>query len=168
MLSYVVVNNCLFAASTVIGVETTPVQRQIQQEIKVYLEFLVPEDGFTVKVEIEVGTVAVCGSNWLERPDCSYNLTYDWKMVVSDYKEVFIGPDGYPVGSHNSKNISKFQTANSTNKSQPVLDTNNTAAVYVTIEGLDTDNVFLFNTTYGDTRTPKGNLCSKRTVTSLS
>lgn len=140
-------------ASTVIDVEATPIHRQIQQEIKVYLEFLVPEEGFTVKVELEVGRVAVCGSNSLERPDCSYNLTYDWKLVVNAYKEVFIGPDGYPASASNTKKVPKYQTMNITNETLSIVDTNNT--VYVTIEGLDADNIFFLNTTYGDTTTLK-------------
>ena len=142
---------CSCVASTVIDVEATPIHRQIEQEIKVYVEFSVPEEGFTVKVKLEVGRVAVCGSNSLERPDCSYSLTYDWKLMVNTYKEVFIGPDGYPSSADNTKKVPKYQTTNITNETQSLVDTNNT--VYVTIEGLDVDNIFFLNTTYGDSTT---------------
>ena len=107
-----------------------------------YLEFSVPEDGFTIKVEVEIGRVAVCGSNFLKRPDCSFSLTYDWRLEVSQYSELFIGADGSPSGFEDTTPL-----PNGT-----YVITNTT--VYVTVEGLETNNIFLLNTTYGDTTTP--------------
>lgn len=115
------------------------------QETKAYLELFVPEDGFTVKVELEIGKVAVCGSNSLERPDCSYHLTYDWKLEVSSYAEVFIEPDGFPSG---------YEVHSPHTTDEPNLGTNKT--VYVTVEGLEASNIFAFNTTRGDTTSIKG------------
>ena len=126
-------------------VEVKPIRREIEDDTKVYLEFSVPEDGFTVKIELEIGRVAVCGSNFLERPDCSYSLTYDWRLEVSQYSELFIGADGYPSDTTPAPNhLSK----NHTN-----TDIITNTSVYMTVEGLETNNIFLLNTTYGDTTT---------------
>ena len=127
-------------------VEVKPIRREIEDDTKVYLEFSVPEDGFTVKIELEIGRVAVCGSNFLERPDCSYSLTYDWRLEVSQYSELFIGADGYPSGSED------------TTPATSCLDTNCTGnitntSVYMTVEGLETNNIFMLNTSRGDTTT---------------
>ena len=110
-----------------------------------------------MKVELEVGKVAVCGSNSLERPDCYYSLTYDWKLEVSRYKEVFIKPDGFPLGANDSSSAyhmpeSNVQSPNITDEAIP----NTNKSVYVTIQGLEADNIFVFNTTHGDTTTIKG------------
>ncbi len=85
-----------FAASTVIDVEITSIFRELDFKTKLYLEYFVPGEGFTIQVELDIGRVVVCGSNSLERPDCSYSLTYDWKLEISEYEELFIGPDGFP------------------------------------------------------------------------
>lgn len=96
-----------------------------------------------MKVEVDVGSIAVCGSKSLQRPDCSYSPTYDWKLEVDDSNEIFISMDGIP--SDEQKLVSKRQMVEIIN-----------VTVFVTIEGLDVQNTFLLNTTYGDTTTPDG------------
>ena len=83
-------------------------------------------DGFTVRVEVTDGSISICGSKEIERPDCSYSPTYDWKVDITTTTEVFIS------GSANT-----------------------TITVHVTVEGLDTNNTFSLNTTFGDTTSGK-------------
>ena len=132
------------AASINAPVEVKPIKRDIEKNTNVYVEFSVPEDGFTIEVEVEIGQVAVCGSNSLERPDCSYSLTYDWRLEVNQYSELYIGANGSPGGSEDTTPA----------PTTPTDDAITNATVYVTVEGLDTNNTFLLNTTYGDTTTP--------------
>ena len=120
------------------------IKREIKDDTKMYLEVLVPEDGFTVKIDIESGRVAVCGSNFLERPDCCYSLTYDWRLEVSQYSELFIGADGYPSGSEDTTPATNHPSRNCTGN---ITNT----SVYVTVEGLETNNIFMLNTSHGDT-----------------
>ena len=119
-----------------------------------------PEDGFTVKVELEVGRVAVCGSNSLERPDCSYSLTYDWRLEVSEYSELFIGGDGspWPIASEGTTTPTTMPMPTTTAPNYPPStsdgdDVTINTTVYVTVEGLEANNIFLLNTSYGDTTT---------------
>ena len=119
--------------------------RQIEFETKVYIGYSVPQDGFTIKIEVETGAVLVCGSSFLERPDCSYSMTYDWKLEVSDYSDIFLDGNGLPqIWNHDQK---RFYL-----KRQAKVDTGN-VTVFVTVEGMavNESNTFLLNTTIGDT-----------------
>lgn len=112
-------------------------RRTIEPNTKVYVGYPVPADGFTLKVEVEEGKIAICGSNFLERPDCSYSPTYNWKFEVTDYTDIFLNENGLPQTNRLDKR-SAAQTE---------------VTVYVTIEGLALDGniTFLLNTTLGDT-----------------
>ena len=99
-------------------------------------EIIIPADGFTVRVEVTIGAISVCGSREIERPDCSYSPTYDWKRDITISTEVFISGSGLLAGSKK--------------KRQAALDVNAIIA-YVTVEGLDNNNTFSLNTTFGDT-----------------
>ena len=57
--------------------EVTSIFRMLDFKTKLYLEYFVLEEGFTIQIELDIGRVVVCGSNSLECPDCSYSLTYD-------------------------------------------------------------------------------------------
>ena len=143
--------------------EVTSISRQLEFETKLYLEYFVPDDGFTIQVELDIGRVVVCGSNSLERPDCSYSLTYDWRLEISNYEELFIGPDGFPSNTPVPSSVTTptevptQATLPTTNSPNSTL-TGSNVTVFLTIEGLDHDNIFSLNTTYGDTRAPEGML----------
>ena len=137
----------MFAASTVVDVEVTSIFRDLDFKTKLYLEYSVPRGGFTIQVELDIGRVVVCGSNSLERPDCSYSLTYDWRLEVSEYEDLFIGPDGFQSNAPRTLTPTSAPTF-----TPPMFTTTTNITVYLTIEGLDENNVFSLNTTYGDTR----------------
>ena len=88
-----------------------------------------------------MGSVAICGSRSLARPDCSYSPTYDWMLEVNDDFEIFINREGLP--SNEQQSVSKRQIVESIN-----------ITIFITVEGLDSLNSFSLNTTYGDTTTP--------------
>ena len=96
-----------------------------------------------MKANVDQGNVAVCGSRSLQRPDCSYSPTYDWKLETRDYDDIFIPSNGSP--NNRQRSLSKRQTVEGVN-----------VTVYVTVEGLDLVNTFLLNTTFGDTTVPDG------------
>ena len=91
-----------------------------------------------MRVEVTIGSISVCGSREIERPDCSYSPTYDWKRDITISTEVYINGDGLLDGSVTKK------------KRQAALDVNATR-VYVTVEGLENNNTFSLNTAFGDT-----------------
>ena len=138
--------------------EVTSIFRELEFETKLYLEYLVPGEGFTIQVELDIGRVVVCGSNSLERPDCSYSLTYDWRLEISEYEDLFIRPDGFPSNTPPTPAPTSAPTQGTSPTSTPPMFNNvNTTniTIYLTIEGLDESNVFSLNTTYGDTRIPE-------------
>ena len=91
-----------------------------------------------MKVEVDEGSVCICGSRSLARPDCSYSPSYDWKLMVDSYDDIYINGDGIPKDKQQL--ILKRQAVEITN-----------ITIFVTVEGLDSNNTFLLNTTYGDT-----------------
>ena len=98
-----------------------------------------PSEGFSLKAKVAEGSVVACGSKSLQRPDCSYAPTYNWKLEITDYSDIFINSDGTP----NDQQRQAVRTANAT--------------VFITIKGLDTQNTFQLNTTFGDTTASKFN-----------
>lgn len=121
--------------------ETVEINRQIEGGAKVYIIYTVPPEGFTVKVTIEKGDSVVCGSTFLERPDCSYSPSYDWKLEGNNYHEIFLDGNGLPCSANEKCQV------------QDVKITNVTVEVYITIEGVGESNTFRMNTSIGDTTT---------------
>ena len=121
--------------------ESAAISRSIQHNTKVYLEYEVPNEGFTVKTMVDEGALALCGSSSLERPDCSYAPTHDWKLEVNSYSEIYISGNGLP--NDDSQPISKRQATEMSR-----------ITIYITIEGLASQSTFSLNTTLGDTTTP--------------
>lgn len=89
--------------------------------------------------------MSVCGSSTIRNPDCSYGPLYDWKRDVTQREEIYISGQVADSQSRRKRAV---------NTSMEVEYTNFT--VYVTVEGLDTNNTFFLNTTFGDTR---GTVC---------
>lgn len=137
----------MVAASTVVEVAAGSVARTISRSTKVYLEYELPREGFAVKCKVNEGTIAVCGSKFLQRPDCSYAPTYDWKLEINDYSDLFINSDGTPNCEQ--------QSASDCQDAETV--TSNIVTIFVTIEGLDVQNTFQLNTAVGNAATAKGN-----------
>ena len=100
-------------------------------------------DGFTMTVDVTEGAISVCGSKEIERPDCSYSPTYDWKVDIPFSTEIHITGSGLLDGNIPSK------------KKRQTVPNVNATILHVTIEGLDDNNTFTLNTTFGDT-TSKG------------
>ena len=123
--------------------EAISVSRTIPRNTRVYLEYDVPSEGFTVTAEVEEGAIVICGSRSLQRPDCSYRPSYDWRLEVQGNAEIFINGQGVPANQQQS--ISKRQVDSGGNEN---------VTVFVTIEGLESQNSFMMNTTVGDTTTP--------------
>ena len=101
-----------------------------------------PSEGFTVKVTVDEGSIAICGSRLLQCPDCSFSPSYDWKLEIEFFSEVYINGNGNP--NDDLQSISKRQTVEMTN-----------ITVFITIEGLNSQNSFNLNTTFGDSTTPE-------------
>ena len=81
-----------------------------------------PSNGLTIRVEATIGTIRCYASDTSQRPN---SLDYVWTLLITEYDDVFIDPS------------SLSRTPGST--------------LYITLEGIATNNNFTLNTTYGDT-----------------
>ena len=81
-----------------------------------------PSTGLTIRVEALIGTVRCYISDTSQRPN---GMDYVWTLLIADYDDIFIDPS--TLG----------QTPGST--------------LYITLEGVATNNNYTLNTTYGDT-----------------
>ena len=102
------------------------------------LQYPFPDEGITLKVDITLGQVLVQGSFTIQNPT---SLTADFSITSTNSGiDYFISPDLY------QSSIGGFQTSRRTGSPSNV-----TGNVYLSIEGLQTNNTFSLNTTFGDT-----------------
>ena len=98
-------------------------------------------EGITLKVDITLGQVLVQGSFIIQNPT---SLTADFSVTsTTSGIDYFISPALY------QSSIGDLQT--SRRRRQTGSTSNITANVYLSLEGLETNNTFSLNTTFGDT-----------------
>ena len=114
---------CLIAAAEV-EIDTMVMDTLQIDEIK-YFEYPFPDEGLTLKVDVDEGSVVLYASDIIETPN---EALYDWKVETDGYDDVFIDP---------------------ADLDRPVLGN----SVYVSIEGLEDSNTFTIDSTMGDTST---------------
>ena len=108
-----------------------------------YFVYDLPEEGLTVKVEVIQGYVVIYVSTKVSNPNEALN---DFKLVTTTTVSVFIPPKS----SRNERKRRQLATDSLAN---------DTAKVYISIEGRSLFNRLVLNTTYDDTTTPPG-LCA--------
>ena len=105
------------------------------------LQYPFPDEGITLKVDIAFGQIQVHGSFTIRNPT---SLTADFSITSNtSYINFFIGSALY------QSSIGGLQT--SRQRRQIGLPSNTTVNVYLSIEGLQSYNTFVLNTTFGDT-----------------
>ena len=105
------------------------------------LQYPFPDEGITLKVDITSGQVLVYGSFTIQNPN---SLTADFSITsTTNGINFFIGPDLYHSLIGGSQTIRERRQIGSPSN----IPTN----VYLSIEGLETNNTFSLNTTFGDT-----------------
>ena len=108
------------------------------------LQYPFPDEGITLKIDITIGQIQVQGSFTIQNPT---SLTADFSIQsTSAGIDYFISPDLYQSSTGGMQaNRRRRQTGS---------PSNTTANVFLSIEGLDTNNTFSLNTTFGDTAPP--------------
>ncbi len=92
---------CLPSAATTLDI-AQQVERNIAVGVNVFLIFIVPAEGFTIRITVTVGIIRICGSRTVQRPNCGFSLTYDWIRVVTVTVDVFITPEGLDADSQSA------------------------------------------------------------------
>ena len=105
------------------------------------LQYSFSDEGITLKVDVTLGQVLVQGSFTIQNPT---SLTADFSVTsTTSGIDYFISPALY------QSSIGDLQT--SRQRRQTGSTSNITANVYLSLEGLETNNTFSLNTTFGDT-----------------
>ena len=105
------------------------------------LQYPFSDEGITLKIGIKYGQVLVRGSFTIQNPT---SLTADFSLTsTTSGIDYFISPDLY------QSSTGGLQT--SRRRRQTGLPSNITANVYLSIKGLQTYNIFILDTTFGDT-----------------
>ena len=108
------------------------------------LQYTFPDEGLIIKINIISGRLLIYGSFSVRNPTL---LTADFSIQsTSTGIDYFISPDLY------QSSTGGMQT--SRRRRQTGSQLNTTANVFLSIEGLDTNNTFSLNTTFGDTAPP--------------
>lgn len=85
----------------------------------------IPEGGFTLMFEVDSGRVLLCGSR-VQSPDCRDASTYEWKCAANSYCDIFV-----------KESSRKRRQASS-------------EFMFVSIEGIETNNEVTVQTMIGD------------------
>ena len=88
-----------------------------------YYQYYFPSNGITITLNVGTGTVNCYISDRFQNPN---EELYDWKIVVTDYSDIFIDPN--------------------------LLGRTPGLNVYVGLQGIGSTNIFTLDCTIGDTR----------------
>ena len=96
----------------------------LEQNQVAYFQFTLPEEGLTLKLEVQTGLVILYASNKIQNPNEAF---YDWKLETSSSADVYISPDDLEV----SPSLTKRQVLQSLN-----------TTIFISIEGQSGTNNF--------------------------
>ena len=111
-----------FLASA-IGEIGQPFISTLEQNQTAYFQYTLPEEGMTLRLEVETGLIVCFASNRIENPN---EALYDFRVETNSSADVYISLDDLQ---------------------------GNSSIVYISIEGRSGRNNFTLNTTSGDTTT---------------
>lgn len=95
-----------------------------------YYQVRIPEGGLTFMVDVNEGKVLVCGSTMDENPDCRDPSTYSWVCETEGYCDIYVG--------NNELMKRRRRQAGGGD------------VMFVSIEGVETNNTVVFETMMGD------------------
>ena len=100
-----------------------------------FVRTYLPEQGMTVRIDVNEGSVALFGSNKIQMPNEAF---YDF-MLSNNRRDIFVTKSTFGIDTPAE---TKREITNFTN-----------ITVYISIQGQGISNNFTFNTTVGDTTT---------------
>ena len=116
-----------FHIASAIGEIAEPFISTLEQNQVAFFQFILPEDGLTLRLEVRIGLVVLFASNKIQNPNEAF---YDWKLETSSSADVYISLEG----------ITKQQI-------QQFVNT----TIFISIRGQSGVNNFTLNSTSGDT-----------------
>ena len=118
---------CLFiflVLASAIGEIGQPFISTLEQNQTAFFQYTLPEEGLTLKLEVETGLIVCFASNRIENPN---EALYNFRVETNSSADVYISLDN--------------------------LQGNSSTTIYISCEGRSGVNNFTLNTTSGDTTT---------------
>ncbi|XP_065920074.1 uncharacterized protein [Dysidea avara] len=103
----------------------TDVTSTVGQGAVDYYRVQIPDEGVTLRFDVEDGRVLICGSRANRNPDCRDASTYEWRCEANSYCDIYV--------------------ASETRKRQV-----GTSFIFVSIEGINRNNEVVIETMMGD------------------
>ena len=110
--------------ASAIGEVGQPFISTLEQNQTAFFQYTLPEEGLTLRLEVETGLIVCFVSNRIENPN---EALYDFRVETSRISDVYISLDN--------------------------LQENSSTTIYISCEGRSGINNFTLNTTSGDTTT---------------
>ena len=117
---YCLLSFCFVASA--VGEIAQPFISTLDRNQAAFFQYTLPEEGLTLRLEVEVGFIVCFASNRIQNPN---EAVYDFRVETSSSADVFISPDNF--------------------------EANSSTTIFVSIEGRSALNNFTLNTTSGDT-----------------
>jgi hypothetical protein len=132
------------AAASVFIEEDVMVATQLIGTVS-YFQYELPNEGLTLRLNVAAGRVVLYASTRIRNPN---SALYDIRLETDATEDIFVSPDdlimtgvGTAIGERRKRNIEEGE------RDSAVI------MVFVTVEGLEKNNSFILETTFGDTST---------------
>ena len=127
-----------------------PVAAFVEEDIQVstqlrgtvsYFQYELPEEGMTLRLNVEKGRVVLYASSKIPNPNSAF---YDFSLETDSSEDVYLSPEDFLAGGGGER-LGRSQAETDEDKSRTMI--------FITIEGLEEDNSYVLETTFGDTST---------------
>ncbi|CAI7989860.1 Heat shock factor protein 1 [Geodia barretti] len=135
------------AAASVFIEEDVMVATQLLGTVS-YFQYELPDEGLTLRLNVAAGRVVLYASTRIRNPN---SAVYDIRLETDATEDVFVSPDdlimtgvGTAIEGRRKRNIEKGERDSAV------------VMIFVTVEGLEKNNSFILESTFGDTSTIRG------------
>ena len=132
------------AAASVFIEEDVMVATQLLGTVS-YFQYELPDEGLTLRLNVAAGRVVLYASTRIRNPN---SAVYDIRLETDATEDVFVSPDdlimtgvGTAIEGRRKRNIEKGERDSAV------------VMIFVTVEGLEKNNSFILESTFGDTST---------------
>ena len=126
--------------------EPIEVAAQLEGQIS-YFQYQLPEEGMTLELTVTKGRAILYASTKISNPNSAF---HDFSFETDSSVDVFLSPEDLVKSDNNIDiGINKRDVEEEEQRKRNFTD----IKVFVSIEGLDKNNSYVLDTTFGDTST---------------
>lgn len=139
-LYYFVFSTCTAPAAVFVE-EDVKVETQLIGTVS-YFQYELPDEGLTLRLNVDEGRVVLYASTRIRNPN---SALYDIRLETEVTEDVFVSPDDFVTTGEGMERRER-DSEEGDDKSEPAM-------IFVTVEGLEKNNSYILETTFGDTST---------------